>query len=405
MARFSYIALDVNGKEQKGTIEALNEDAAQAALREQSLFVVSMQQGKEAQKGGKTNPVSAFIANNRSVSGQDLVFFFKQMAFMLRAGLPMLHALHIARNQFSGRLHYVIPKLITDIENGSAMSTAMRKYKNDVFPPIAANMVYAGESTGAIDAVMLRIAEHLEKKLALRSQTINAMIYPAFVIVAAIVVVVGLLTVIIPKFAKFLSGRGKKLPDVTQMLIDISNFFVENGFYILAVVVVLIAVIALTYIIPKGRLLIDSFLLKVPVVGKLLSHGAMAEFSWTLSLMLKSGLTAFESLKIVSDVIGNRLVSNHLYVAAEKIQVGKDLSSSIAGKGIPELVPQMTIVGEQTGTLDQILYELGGFYEERLENGVKRMTAMIEPVLILVIGTIVGFVYYAFFMALFALAK
>lgn len=405
MARFSYTALDVNGKEQKGTIEAINEDAAQAGLREQSLFVVSMQQGRDDHQTKKANPISVFIANNRSVSGRDLVFFFKQMAFMLRAGLPMLHALHISQNQFSGRLRYVIPQLIADIESGSAMSTAMRKHKTDVFPPIAANMVFAGESTGAIDAVMLRIAEHLEKKLALRSQTINAMIYPAFVIFAAIVVVVGLLTVIIPKFAKFLSGRGKKLPDVTQTMIDISNFFVEKGIYIFAATIVVVIVIAIIYITPKGRLWIDSFLLKIPVVGKLLNHSAMAEFTWSLSMMLRSGLTAFDSLKIVSKIIGNRLISRHLAAAAEKIHVGKDLSSSIAGKGIPELVPQMTIVGEQTGTLDQILHELGGFYEERLENGVKRMTSMVEPVLILVIGTIVGFVYYAFFMALFALAK
>lgn len=179
-------------------------------------------------------------------------------------------------------------------------------------------MIFAGESTGAIDAVMLRIAEHLEKKLALRSQTINAMIYPAFVILAAIVVVIGLLVAVIPKFAKFLSGRGKKLPEETQFLIDLSNYVVANGLLIFGGIVLTVIIIALIYATPTGRLKIDTWILKLPVVGKLLNHSAMAEFSWSLSMMLRSGLTAFESLKITSKVISNRLISNHLSAAAEK---------------------------------------------------------------------------------------
>ncbi|MGJ8619819.1 MAG: type II secretion system F family protein [Methylophilaceae bacterium] len=404
MASFTYTALNVDGKETKGVVDALDSNTATALLRERGLFIVTISQGDNS-LGKGTGGVKKFLANNRSVSKRDLVFFFKQMAFMLRAGLPMLHALKISANQFSGRLHYVIPTLIRDVERGSALSTAMKKQKKEVFPPIAANMVFAGESTGAIDAVMLRIAEHLEKKLALRSQTINAMIYPAFVILAAIVVIIGLLTVIIPKFAKFLAGRGKKLPEPTQLLIDLSDFVVTKGGYIFGFTVILAIMVALIYATAKGRLVIDTLLLKLPVVGKLLNYSAMAEFSWSVSMMLRSGLTAFESLKITSNVISNRLISNHLKAAAEKIKMGRDLSSSITGKGVPSLVPQMTMVGEQTGSLDQILHELGGFYEERLEVGVKRMTSLIEPVLILVIGTIVGFVYYAFFMALFALAS
>lgn len=404
MASFTYTALDVGGKETKGRIDAVDSSAASAALRGRGLFVVNLNQGGNGNGRKSSGGFKKFLANNRSVSKRDLVFFFKQMAFMLRAGLPMLQALKISTNQFGSRLHYVIPELIAEVESGNALSTAMKKQKKEVFPPIAANMVFAGESTGALDAVMLRIAEHLEKKLALRAQTINAMIYPAFVVFAAIVVIIGLMTLIIPKFAKFLSGRGKQLPEPTQLLIDMSNFVVTNGLFIFAGFVLFGAIIALIYITPKGRLAIDALLLKLPVVGKLLSHGAMAEFSWSLSMMLRSGLTAFESLKITSKVIKNRLISDHLALAAEKIKTGKDLSSSITGKGIPSLVPQLTVVGEETGSLDQILFELGGFYEERLENGVKRMTAMIEPVLILVIGTIVGFVYYAFFMALFSLA-
>ena len=403
MATFTYTALDVNGKQRKGRIDGMDASAASGLLRDQGLFVVSIAEGKRVTLEG--NRVSRFISKNLSISKRDLVFFFKQLAFMLRAGLPMLHSLSISQNQFKGRLRTVIQEMIAEIEGGSNLSTAMRKYKSDVFPPIVANMVHAGESTGAIEAVVMRLGEHLEKKIALRSQTISAMIYPVIVIFAAVAVVAFLLGVIIPKFAAFLQKRGRQLPAPTQLLIDMSNFVVNYGVYIIGSFVVMAILIGLYYATPRGKLMIDTLLLKVPVIGKLLLHGALADFCWSLSMMLRSGLTAFESLNIASKVIGNRYISDHLARAAEKIKIGKDLASSIQGKGIPDLLPQMTTVGEQTGSLDHILNELGGYYEERLETGVKRMAALIEPALILVIGVIVGFVYYAFFMALFSLVK
>lgn len=404
MATFLYSALDASGNERKGRINAMDVNTATAMLRDQGLFVVTINDGRSA-SSEKGKGLRAFISNNLSVSKRDLVFFFKQLAFMLRAGLPMIHALNISHKQFTGRLHFIIEELVQEVEAGSPLSTAMKKYKTDVFPPIVANMVMAGERTGGLDAVMLRLGEHLEKKLALRSQTISAMIYPVIVVIAAVGVVAFLLAVIIPKFAAFLTARGKRLPAPTQLLIDMSDFVVNYGLYMLGVLIILAIIIGVYYATLRGKLMIDKLLLRVPVIGKLLTHSAMADFSWSLSMMLRSGLTAFEGLNISSKVIGNRYISDHLSTAAEKIRVGKDLSSSIEGKGIPDLIPQMTAVGEQTGALDHILNELGGFYEERLDTGVKRMAALIEPAMILVIGIIVGFVYYAFFMALFSLVK
>jgi len=405
MAKFTYTALDVDGKEKKGHLEAMNINTATALLRDQGLFVAKIDEAVMRGAANHGGGIGSFISNNLSVSKRDLVFFFKQLAFMLRAGLPMLHALTISKKQFKGRLHNVIGEIITDVETGAPLSKAMRRYKTDVFPPIVANMTFAAESTGAIDVVMLRLAKHLEKKLALRSQTISAMIYPTVVILAAVAVVSFLLAVIIPKFAAFLTNRGRQLPAPTQLLIDMSNFAVNYGFYVVGSCVVLAVLIGLYYATPRGRLMVDTWLLKLPIIGGLLTNSAMADFSWSLAMMLRSGLTAFEGLNIASQVMGNRYISNHLAVAAEKIKVGQDLASSIEGQGIPELIPQMTTVGEETGSLDQILDELGSYYEERLEEGVKRMATLIEPVLILVIGVIVGFVYYAFFMALFSLVK
>ncbi|CAN0091100.1 unnamed protein product, partial [Chrysoparadoxa australica] len=228
---------------------------------------------------------------------------------------------------------------------------------------------------------------------------------PAFVVLVAAGVVAFLMLKVVPQFAKFLAGRVKDLPPSTQFLIDVSNFTVEYGLVIFGAFIAIAIAIFLFYQTTQGRLVLDTFLLKIPVIGKLLSHGIIAELTWSLSMMLRSGLTAFDSLKITSSVISNQLISNKLNAASERILAGKDLSSSIQTKAIPTLVTQMTAVGEKTGTLDQVLQELGFFYEELLELGVKRMSALIEPAMIIVIGSIVGFVYYAFFQALFSLSS
>ncbi len=405
MAKFKYTALTAGGKERKGTIQALDMNMATAALREQGMFIVKIVDESKSESGLSQEFDLSSLNKYRSVSRTQLVFFFKQLSFMLRAGLPVLQALQLSQTQVgSGRLRLVIGEMVTDIENGNQLSKAMEKH-SDVFPTIAVNLITAGESTGSLDLVANRLATHLEKKAALRSQTINAMIYPSVVVLAAIGVVIFLVVSIIPKFAKFLLGKGKPLPPSTQFLIDASDFALKYGLYFVAAFILGIIGLIMAYNTPQGRLLLDTFILRIPVIGKLLLHGAMAELNWSLSMMLRSGLTAFDSLKICGKVIGNRLISNKLFQAADQILTGRDLASSLKHPAIPDLVTQMTSVGEKTGTLDLVLQEVGTFYEEQLQVGVKRMSAMIEPAMILFIGGIVGFVYYAFFQAMFSLVS
>lgn len=405
MASFKYIALTTSGKERKGSIQAPDANAATATLREQGLFIVKISDESKADTGLSQEFSFDSLSKYRSVSRTQLVFFFKQLSFMLRAGLPILQALQLSQTQVSsGRLKLVIGEMLLDIENGHQLSKAMEKH-TDVFPTIAVNLMAAGESTGSLDSVANRLATHLEKKAALRAQTINAMIYPAVVLIVAIGVVIFLVVSIIPKFAKFLLGQGKALPASTQFLIDASDFALKYGIFILAAFFIGIVSLFVAYKTPIGRLKLDAFSLKIPVIGKLLMDGIMAEFNWSLSMMLRSGLTALESLRISGRVISNRLISDKLFMAADQILTGKDLASSLKHPAIPDLVIQMTSMGEKTGTLDQVLQEVGSFYEEQLQVGVKRMSAMIEPAMILIIGGIVGFVYYAFFQALFSLVS
>lgn len=410
MPTFKYTAIDQQGKETKGSILAGDSRSAIATLRQQSLFVVEIDQGnanKENQQGeGLSKEIDlTYLSELRSVSTQELIFLFKQLTFMLRAGLPVLQALQLARTQVSsGRLGRVLDRMITDIENGLPLSQALSKHPK-VFPSIAASLVMAGENTGELDLVMDRLADHLEKKAALKSQTINAMIYPAIVILAASGVFVFLVIKIIPAFAKFFAGKGRGLPPSTQFLIDLSAFFVSYGLYILGFVILVLIGLVIFHSTNQGRYKLHHLLLRLPILGKLMTVAAMAQLTWILSMMLRSGLTALDALKISAQVIRNQVISDKLSAASEQILAGKDLSSSLQHPRIPSIVTQMIAVGERTGTLDNVLEQLGNYYEERLQLGIRRLSAMMEPALILVIGGMVGFVYYAFFQALFQLAK
>lgn len=404
MATFSYTALDARGAEMTGTVQAGDARTAAAQLRQRGLRVLGVTERANDGEGLGREIDFSSLAAMRSVSNQALVFFFRQLSFMLRAGLPVMQALELAQSQVSsGRLRLVIKRMLSDIESGSQLSQAMAQHPQ-VFSRLAVNLVVAGENTGELDVIVDRLATHLEKKGALRAQMINAMIYPVVVVLAAIGVATFLVVKIIPKFGQFLASQGKPLPASTQFLIDLSAFVVANGIWLLGALLAVVAGLVASYNTASGRLVLDRVMLRLPVMGKLLMNGSMAQMNWGLAMLLKSGVTVYDGLKIASSLLGNRILSGRLQTAADSILTGRDMAGSLRDPVMPVLVTQMIAVGERTGTLDHVLQELAGFYEHQLEVGIKRLSALIEPALILVIGGMVGFVYYAFFQALFALA-
>lgn len=405
MPTFDYIAVNASGAESRGSILADSARTATGELRARQLFVTEIREGKAGGGESGSGEAKAFdLSEYRSVGGQSIVFFFRQLSFMLRAGLPVMQALQLSRAQVSsGRLKNVITAMLADIEAGAPMSQAMKKHPQE-FTSLMVNLVNAGENTGDLDGIMDRIATHVEKGLALKTMIINAMIYPAVVILAAVGVAIFLVWKIIPQFEKFIVGRGKALPPSTQALLDSSHFLRDNGLMILAAVVALVVAIVVAYKTHEGRLKLDTLLLKLPVLGKLLTNGAMAQMNWSLATMLRSGLTVRDGLLITAGVVSNLVVSEKLRSSAELILAGRDLSGSVRHPAVPDLVVQMIAVGERTGTLDQVLTELGVFYEAMMQNGIKRLSTMIEPAMILIIGSMVGFVYYSFFQAMFKLA-
>jgi type IV pilus assembly protein PilC len=403
MPSFSFTALDSSGIEQKGVHQASDERSASQELRDRGLRVIEVKERKTSSGFMGEDNLADWYASQRSISSASLIFFFRQLSFMLRSGLPVADALNLALTQVSSpRLKLIIKKMLVDIQNGQALSVAMKKHQA-VFPEMAINLIMAGESTGDLDSITERIAVHLEKKAALRAQMINAMIYPAVVVVAAITVAIFMIVKIIPKFADFLQGQGKVLPPSTQLLIDISDYVITNWVLLIGVSIASLLSILVFYQTKVGRIWTDSLLLRVPVIGSLLTVGSMAQMTWALSTLLRSGVTVYDALKVVANLISNRTYSNALGAASAKILTGRDMSSSIYHPQFPPLVLQMIAVGENTGSLDRVLQELGTYYEKLLENAIKRLSAMIEPAMILVIGAMVGFVYYAFFQALFSL--
>jgi type IV pilus assembly protein PilC len=403
MPQFEYEARDSQGKKTRGTVSAADERAVAIVLRRQALFLVRIIKSGAAPTNS-TGILKGLFTKRPQVSSQNLIFFYKQMDFMLRSGLTVLQGLQLSKSLVGGAFQDVVARMETDIQGGQRLSQAMAQHPK-IFPQLSVNLVVAGESTGTLNVVFERLATFLERRLALRKQIISALTYPAIVMVATVVVVAFLLIKIIPTFARYITGKGNALPASTQMMIDISAFVTAYGIYVLTAIATVLLAIVSYYKTTGGRKTIDGLMLRLPVLGNLMTVSAMTQMNWALAMLINSGLTVVDALKITSGMIGNRVVAEKVNAAPALVLAGKDLAGSLRHPVIPNLVIQMIVVGERTGSLGHVLQELGRYYEEALQHGIKRMTTLLEPMLLAVIASSVGFVYFSFFQAMFQLSK
>jgi type IV pilus assembly protein PilC len=403
MPQFEYEARDSQGKKTRGTVSAADERAVAIVLRRQALFLVRIIKSGAAPTNS-TGIFKGLFTKRPQVSSQNLIFFYKQMDFMLRSGLTVLQGLQLSKSLVGGAFQDVVARMETDIQGGQRLSQAMAQHPT-IFPQLSVNLVVAGESTGTLNVVFERLATFLERRLALRKQIISALTYPAIVMVATVVVVAFLLIKIIPTFARYITGKGNALPASTQMMIDISAFVTAYGIYVLTAIATVLLAIVSYYKTTGGRKTIDGLMLRLPVLGNLMTVSAMTQMNWALAMLINSGLTVVDALKITSGMIGNRVVAEKVNAAPALVLAGKDLAGSLRHPVIPNLVIQMIVVGERTGSLGHVLQELGRYYEEALQHGIKRMTTLLEPMLLAVIASSVGFVYFSFFQAMFQLSK
>jgi type IV pilus assembly protein PilC len=387
------------GEKKKGEIEAANEAALRGILRRQGLTSITVKQ--------KPKDLSEYLPFlKQKVKEKEVVIFARIFATMINAGLPLIQCLELLAQQEQNKTFaQIITAVKEDIEGGSTLSDALRKYPN-IFDNLFVNLVAAGESGGILDVVLQRLSSYMEKAMKLKSKVKGAMTYPASVLVISIAVVALLLVKVIPVFQKMFEGFGGELPAPTQFLITLSGY--AQKYFLVALIAMAIAIYAFRryYKTEKGTLLIDDLILRAPVFGPLLKKVAVARFTRTMSTMMTSGVPILEGLAIVSKTAGNKVVENALIRVRKSISEGKTIAEPLLETGIfPPMVVQMIAVGEATGALDAMLSKIADFYDDEVDTAVDAMTALLEPFMMVFLGGVVGGMIIAMYLPIFKMAS
>ena len=400
---FQYKVKDKNGKLVEGSLEAENAQLVVSKLRSMGYVPIEIQQ-----QGGGAN-----LSRELKIPGlsdriklKDVAVFSRQFATMINSGLSLLRSLNILAEQSESKtLAEVVNQVRMDVEKGSSLSQALQKHPK-AFGRLYVSMVRAGEVGGALDSVLLRLADTIEKQVELRRKVKSAMTYPVVVGVMVLTIVSAMLLFVIPMFQGIYKQLGGTLPAPTQILIDISNV-VRKLWYIVFLFDVGAAFAFRKWINSEdGRKRWDAIKLKVPIFGKLVRKTALARFSRTLSALVRSGVPILESLDIVAETAGNYVVSKAVRETQAAVKRGDPLSKKLEEHPVfPPMVVQMMAVGEETGALDEMLDKIVDFYDQEVEATVDALTSLIEPILIMVMGVCVGGMIISLYLPMFNIIK
>lgn len=399
MARFRYEVIDTNGDEQTGVLEAPNPVSGMEQLRGRGFQILTFEYIGRLHFLDVLNP-----AHYGRVNTRDLIALFRNLALMVRSGNTLLQGLQLATavTQKSA-MRQMLTRIIAEIQGGSSFSAALAD-QGSRLPPLVSRLVAFAEASGELEITFEELADNLERQVSLRRQFLSAIFYPSVVISVALGVGLFLSVVIIPKFKPFLENRSAELPDTTLMLIGLSDWLVNNGAWLAITVAVLIVMTLAAYTTRAGKEIVDRVLVELPVIGHSIRNAAMAQMGWTMSLLMRAGITVQEALRITSEIIDNHTLSRSFADAQESILSGHSLALSLQQPHIPATVRNMVGLGERAGELEQVMNDLGEYYRKLNEDAFKRTIALLEPSMILFVGGIVAFVYFAFFKALFRLA-
>ncbi|WP_218110375.1 type II secretion system F family protein [Oligoflexus tunisiensis] len=336
---------------------------------------------------------------------RELGLFTKQFSLMIENGIPMLQALQMLRDQ-QRKIDFseTIEKIIRAIEQGSSLTDALEPFPT-IFDSLYVAMARAGEASGRLDVILKQLVSYIEKAAKLKAQVKSAMAYPLIIVVVAIAVVTLLLVFVVPSFAKQFAESGQEIPGLTQLVIDMSNMLVDNWMEILGGIAV--GFIGLRYYLgtENGRHVFDRMILKAPIIGEVMIKIAVGRFCSTMSTMLSSGVSILEALTICATSSGNKSVEKFVLNVREEISKGSTFAEPLSeGDFFPKMVVSMVAVGESTGTLDETLRKVTDIYEEEVDNAIAAMMSMIEPLMIVVIGGIVGFIVIAMYLPIFGMA-
>jgi type IV pilus assembly protein PilC len=390
MATFTYTARAFNGDLRTATIDASSRDDVIAQLRKQRLSVVKIDQDA-AKKVGRG-----------AIKTRDVVIFTRQFSTMINSGLPLVQALTILAEQTDNKaLAEVTKKVVFDVESGNTVADALSKHPR-AFTNLYVNMVAAGEAGGILDTILLRLATFLEKNDALVRKVKGAMIYPAVIMSVAAIAVVVLLIFVIPVFAGMFASAGQALPLPTRIVIGASGFLRSYWWIIGAIVITGGYMGKKYYATPNGKLVIDRLLLRMPVLGDVLRKSAVSRFTRTLGTLISSGVSILEGLEITAKTAGNRVIQDAIMQSRSSIAGGDTIAQPLQkSKVFPPMVISMIAVGEQTGGLDEMLSKIADFYDEEVDAAVSNLLSLLEPIMIVFLGVVVGGMVVAMYLPIF----
>ncbi|MBI5495478.1 MAG: type II secretion system F family protein [Deltaproteobacteria bacterium] len=397
MPEFTWSARARNGETKSGTIEAANADVVIQRLKGMNLV--------EPKVKKKAEPLSFKLPGSTGIPTKSIVVFTRQFATMIDAGLPLVQCLDIlAKQQELPPFKKVLVAIKGDVESGKTFADSLSRHPK-TFDPLYVNLVAAGEVGGILDTIMNRLATQLEKTEKLRRQVKGALTYPAVTLGVTAVCTYILLIYVIPVFGKMFTEMGKALPALTQWVIDLSNWTQENVVFVVGVPVALGVGINTFRKTPQGREFFDRLFLLLPVLGDTIRKVAVARFTRTMGTMLTSGVPILDALDIVAKAAGNVVISGALLTVKEKISQGKTMAEPLKETQVfPSMVVQMIEVGESTGALDTMLNKIADFYEEEVDEAIRGLTALLEPLIMMVIAVVIGGLVISMYLPVFSLA-
>ena len=399
MAKFTYKALDGRGATASGQIDGDNKSAVAANLRNKGLTVVDINEVKTSL--AQTD----IFASMQRVKARDLTIFSRQFATMINSGLSMLRALSVLEEQTENKkLATVLGQVRGDVEAGIALSDALEKHPK-VFSPLYINMVRAGEIGGILDEVLNRLATQLEKDDSIRRAVKSAMVYPIMIASFALIVMLGMVLFLIPVFAGMYKELGNaKLPMLTRMMVGASDTMKSwKGVIVFVVVIALVVIIRKAKHTDKGTEIWDRFKLHVPMgIGEVIRKIAVARFSRTLGTLVSSGVPILQAIEITGKSAGNVVIEHAMNAVQVSVKEGQTISAPLKNSSVfPDMVVQMISVGEETGSLDSMLQKVADFYEDEVNAAVKSLTSILEPIMMLGVGTLVGLVVISMYLPIF----
>jgi len=396
MPSFAWKGKTRAGALREGVLIADSAAAAEAALRRQAIAVTTVREK------GREIPFLPKISFG--VNAKRLAIFTRQFSVMLDAGLPLVQCLEILGEQEDNKaFRAMIQQVRSDVESGSSLAEAMRKHPK-AFDALYVNMIAAGEAGGILDVILQRLSLYIEKAVKLKAQVKSAMIYPVAVVTIACGVVYIILWKVIPTFAQLFAGFGSEMPWLTQKVIDASNFLGRFSPLIFAFLIALSIFLNRWHKTYRGARVIDSTLLRLPVLGMLLRKIAVARFCRTLATLTSSGVPILDGLEITAKTAGNTVIEDAVMAVRKSVEEGRTISDPLGEtKVFPMMVVQMINVGEQTGALDQMLSKIADFYEDEVDTAVAGMTKLIEPILITILGVVIGTIVTAMYLPMYSI--